>query len=65
MTEQSGQPGEYAEPAEVEEIDKGVIFVPAADIRRLYTCIDCGEEYISVSALGQHRIRDHTNRAQP
>lgn len=46
---------------EPEEVTDKLTFVPAAMIRRLWTCPfpDCGEEYISPNALGAHRMTEH------
>jgi hypothetical protein len=52
-----------SEEPEPERIDMGesgdLTFVPAVLIRRLYTCPDCGDQYITANALGKHYEEEH------
>lgn len=48
-----------AEEGEPEDMEHGLIFHPAASVRKLYPCPDCDDEYIDAASLGAHRVRDH------
>jgi hypothetical protein len=44
---------------EPEEAAKGLTFVPAEEIGRLYSCPECGDEYISPNAMAKHHSEEH------
>lgn len=49
------------EEPEPVQVTKGLTYIPAELLRRLYTCPTCDEEYISPNALGAHVARDHAD----
>ena len=55
-------PGDDDESAE--EITDSLIFVPRSQLRRIYTCPECGDQYINPAALGAHVREDH-KESQP
>jgi hypothetical protein len=54
-------PGDgIAEEGEPERAAPGLVYHPAESVRRLYACPDCDDEYVDATALGAHRLRDHS-----
>ena len=42
-----------------EAVTEELTFIPSEEIRRLWTCAECGDQYISPNALATHHREEH------